>query len=716
MSSYVLGISVTVDTLHAVLLERTEEGLVPRMTRRISQTPEPELPGESQVPPDVGEEADDVTIQFGEEESGDDLFMDSEFGDLQGEDELGGSGGTTTHWNFRAALEEVLDVCAENDYEDPEIGFCASADEIDEIELRLPSEQEDEEAEGPRGLPLPASRSQLLEMLEEQYDGAVEEERVGFVPMHQTGDGRPRVLALIARPGGSTFTTLSTMQNQTLARSPRATLMDTEVSLYLSLARSALQFSPGTQEKTILVRVGSDDTLVLFMEGNTLRQAEHLPELTVDDPAETICSRVLLLQDEYGMGEVQHLLLVADDQEETLSDAFTSYFANAHLRRLRTHLPVEGDTEGLNVPAVGVALRLLDESGIGPSVQPINLLPKRYQASALRLPVGWSVPALLGLLFATTLGFVWFYIANANEISEREAELRSLQQEIADVDPQGLQRRIDSLEQGTVQYSEALSVVDGLLEGSNKWSRGLATLTGRLNDITGLSVSGWNPVEENEVEVSGTANSRRRVARLARELGGEINVLTFTEVREAALFNFVLTVPLDSTKPDAVEYWREQQAERRAADGSPNAGSTSTRPLADATRDTVGTDDTGNAGASPSAGAGDETTAGEPVWTIVVGSLRDEGPAQEAAQRFRERLGDADYGVQVRRSASNGRYRVCVGTFSSFSGAQEMLEDRDDLFPEDAWFYEYAPEGESTAAFRNAAGTSASSSARSSSS
>jgi hypothetical protein len=332
-------------------------------------------------------------------------------------------------WNFQAEFDDVLDKCAEHGYEDPKIAFCSSKSQIDDVELRLPPDETDEEEaeETEHGLPLPASRSTLLEMLEEQYEGEVDDGRVGFVPMHRTGDGYQRVLALIARPGGPVLSTLKSMQDQTLSRSPQTRLLDADVSLYLGLARSMLQLPPGTPEKTILVRSGTEDTLVLFMEGNTLRQSEHLPELTAEDSAETICSRVLLLQDEYGMGQVQHLMLVAEKDEEVLASAFKSYFSTAELHVLRSHLPGGEDTDTeAYVGATGVALRLLDDAEFAPHFQPINLLAKEYVASRLRLPVGWPVPALLTLLAVATLGFVWLYFMNASTISERRSELQSL--------------------------------------------------------------------------------------------------------------------------------------------------------------------------------------------------------------------------------------------------------------------------------------------------
>ena len=697
---------VSASTLHAVLLERTEEETVVRFQRSRSRggTEAADLPFDEpeESTPGIEDEPDDVTIEFGDSGGGDDMFLGGEFDEF---DDGGDDFSTETQketWNFRAALDDLLEECEERGYEDPEIAFCTAASDIDEVELRLPADQGNEsEEEGPTGLPLPASRSTLLEMLNEQYEGQAEDERVGFVPMHRTGDGRQRVLALIARPGGSVISTLSEMQEQTLARSPRAQVLDTEVPLYLGLARSALQLPPDTAEKTILVRTGPEDTLVLFMEGNTLRQAEHLPELTVEDPAETICSRVLLLQDEYGMGDVQHLLLAAEEDEGMLADAFKSYFASSKVRLLRTHLPNEEAETSRYLAATGMALRLLDDPNFKDAFQSLNLLPGHCEPSPFRLPVGWSVPLLLGVLGVTTLGFVGYYVTNANTISDRRAELQTLEKEVAQVDQQSLERRIDSLESSASRYAQGLDVLDRLLQGSNKWSRGLATITGRMNQVEGLSISEWRPEGDGTVTVAGRASSRPRVVRLAQQLGADINSLTFTEVREASLFDFSVTVPLDTTKPEAVEYWRKQQLQSTAsadtsrsqsAGGAEAAGSSADLPVASTSGEQTAGPETGSATASSGEASGS-------TWTIVVASLRKREAAEAVQGRFQEQMGQNEYEVSVRPSTNQSWYRVGIGSFGSFEAAMSAARELEAVLPDDAWLHlRSASEGEEQSA------------------
>ncbi len=716
---------VSADALHAVLLERTDEetSVQFRWSSGSSDARGGDLPFEEpgDMTPDVEEESDDVTIQFGDDEgSGGEMFMGSEFDDIDGGSEaLGGDEGGEA-WNFQVELDTLLDECAERGYEDPEIAFCSSTSQIDDVELRLPPDETDaEEAEETEhGLPLPAARSTLLDMLAEQYEGEADGERVGFVPMHRTGDGYQRVLALIARPGGPVLSTLDSMQDQTLSRAPQTRLLDAEVSLYLGLARSVLQLPPGTPEKTIFVRSGTDDTLVLFIEGNTLRQSEHLPELTAEDSAETICSRVLLLQDEYGMGQVQHLMLVAEEDEEVLASAFKSYFSTAELHVLRSHLPGGDDTDAeAYVGATGAALRLLDDAAFAPHFQPVNLLAKEYVPSRLRLPVGWPVPAMLTLLAIATLGFVWLYFVNASTISEKRTKLRALGQKVNQVDQEALRRRIDSMKAMTTEYAAANKTIGGLLRGSNKWSRGLATVTGQMNDLRGLTINQWSPQSGTEVTILGRSNDRSKVVELAQRMDGRILGLTFTETRDVSLYDFELTVPLDTTKPEAIEYWREQRGEHLAAgeegvemgpdapatDSSTTAGPSPTAqasPGTGAPAAPTGAESTGDAQARR------DTLDASSVWTVVVASVLESAAAQEAARRFRKQLDGDSHPVQVQQSSENGRYRVGVGRFVSVQNALAMLQDMSGTLPEGAWLLKMTGEDADPASAEAAASTS----------
>src|SRR5690606_21104039 len=179
--------------------------------------------------------------------------------------------------------------------------------------------------------------------------------------------------------------------------------LETEASILLGLARTVVgtqidgsedaAVSGTTARNTLVVRVGSDDTAVLFLRDSHLVHVESLRSLTSFDSPETICSRLLLQQDEQGIDEIHHVLLLGQEKETRLVETFRMFFPDADVRSMRRYLPQppeEKDGRAGDVAAIsalGAALRLMD-----PSRQPffdhVNLIPKKLLRTAVRMQIG----------------------------------------------------------------------------------------------------------------------------------------------------------------------------------------------------------------------------------------------------------------------------------------------------------------------------------------
>jgi hypothetical protein len=737
MSTYAVGIKVSEEQLHAVLVEQADDQLVLRahFDRSIGE-PDTEMDftgGFAEEEDDFEDEDDDYTLQFGDDGGAGDLFLGSEFGDLEGDEETSRSFSATS---FETELQSILMECADQGFDNPEVAFCTTSSEMDELELRIPPNEGTTGSEDETGLPLPVKRSTLLKMLEEQYEGGVEDERVGFVPMRPTGDGRHRVLALIAPPSGSVLTTLRSLKDGATGDLPAVRRFESEIPIYLGLARAALDLPSDATERSLVVRTGEDDTLVLFVEGRTLLQAESLPSLSARDPADTICSRVLLLQDEYGIGEVQHVLVVGGDGDDALKQGFKDFFPDATVAGLRSFLPVEGEVEpGAYVGALAAAVRQLGATELSASFQDLNFLPKSYTKTSFSLPVGWSVPALLTVLFIASLGFVWYYLHNARAISEERSRLQQLERELAEVDQQAIQARIDSMDAIAQKYSNGMTVVNSLLGGSNKWSKGLSGLAALTDSIQGVWVGSWSPMSDTQVQLAGHATARMRIVRFARQLDGDIRSVTFTEIRDWPLYQFTLTAPLDTTVPEATRYWRQERlAAMEGASASTPSLSFASRPPdtptqgvsmqsaepapAPAHETPPPAQEDSPPAQSAASPAGDATpteqsaspaNASEPEapestqpaasanWTVVIAAPLDRAKADSTLEAYRDQITAKGHDIQIRQSPTNGRYLVSVGAFVRLSTAKATLKAMKDDLPEGSWLYEIPDEEPATA-------------------
>ncbi|SHK16615.1 PilN domain-containing protein [Rhodothermus profundi] len=549
---YVLGVTIAGRTVYAVLLKREAEGL--EVVRRFTRQRVTRFASVQQGVPEVkGQETGgDFSIQFGGSGTAT-PFLKSEF-DLSG-DGAGSEQGPPAAI-FVMELSDILAECREAGYGDPEVAFCLPSVDLSYVELRLPRRLATKDQETG-----PVDRKALLELLEQQVGTPLEEEQVAFLAMTPSDEETHRFLAIYPRPSEPVTATLQALKAESNRRLPRTRLFETEVSLYLGLVRTALrQIAPESPEtRSLVLRVGADDTLVLFIQGETLQHAESLRSLTMHDTPETICSRILLLQDEYGIGEVSHVFLVGEHGETEIQRSLEVFFPNARIENLRRYLPLDDQEVGPgSLAAQLAALRLVGDPEFLKAFEPVNLFPSSLRRR-WELPFGWQVWALYALLFVTTLFFVWRYLTLEAELNERQERLRRLPPAIAETDARALQARIDSLNARTQQALRALDVLDSLLVGSDRWSRALAQLSREVAMVRGIWVDSWRPRTDG-VELKGSAIARDRVVELAQRMNGIIRALTFSEIRGWPVYAFVIEIPLPNDLPEPARYLREQFA------------------------------------------------------------------------------------------------------------------------------------------------------------
>lgn len=582
----VLGIMVTSRTVEAVLLHTGEDGpvAVRRFTRhRASASRMTEL--DFQTPGTESQNTgDDFTIQFGDLPSGgSEMFLGSEFAGLDGS----GDEGSHAPASFDSELSDILAECRDAGYHDPTVAFAVGTSEITQLEMRLPAD----------GRKRP-DRSRLVKLLTAQHDGPVDEERVGFVAMTTSEEGEMRFLALIPRTNDSVSATLAALKSRKDARMPAVRLVDTEITLYLGLARMALRMhrevprlepagdadadeapsslSPPT---TLVVRAGADDTLVMFLRGEAPMYVERLRSLTSTDSPDTICSRILLQQDEYGVGEVQHVLVLSTDREGELVESFKLFFPDAIVERLAEHVPsgseiVESDGGRAIVPASAAGLRITGGTRQEGAFEPVNFVISKYTRRAPRLPFTWHVAAMSALLFLSVFFFGARYASMTFDISGHQQRLREYPPQIQETDIRALQTRIDSLRGTSSRYLHALDVLDTLMVGSDKWSRALEETARGTSSVAGIWVETWRPAGSERVRLSGNSTSRDRIVRLAERMDGHIESLSFSEIRDFPVFSFVIDIPLSDELPEAAVYLREQarlQAENAARQAAADA-------------------------------------------------------------------------------------------------------------------------------------------------
>ncbi len=598
---FILGVMATGRLLDAVLLRAGESGPeILRTFRRHRSTSYATVETADMAVDAADSTSSDFTIQFGDTSSPGELFLSSEFEGVEADPsmaEMGEAASTAVQPAFDMELNDIIAECEAAGYTDLSIAFVDGSTDVLTHEIIVPPvvAKEKSDAKGKKkgkseakgrdrtpeseradGDPKEVDTATLLHILANEQTETVDPERVAFLPMTSTEEGIQRQLGIWTKSNDLVIETVEVLRAGK-AKMPLVRLLDTEVSLYLGLARaahlqhldkhynddnSAATALPGTNNrKTLIVRAGVEDTLVMFLHEDMLQHYESLRSITTFDAPETICSRVLLLQDEYGTGDVQQVLILGEEREETLIESFALFFPEASVVSLSSQLPVKFDGDGkapsrARVLAASVALRLIEDDLYDGVFPEINLLPARLLKRRMRMPVTWHVVAMVVLLFCTSLFFMARYFSLRHEMNVQRLKLRNGANKEMAADAKALQARIDSMQAATAGFVRALDVLDSLLVGSDQWSRALETTSQATSRVSGIWVENWR-LEGSKLSVTGNATSRDNVVSLADRLDGSIESLTFSEIRDWPVFSFRMTFPLRHELPEAARYLRE---------------------------------------------------------------------------------------------------------------------------------------------------------------
>ncbi|NNE34559.1 MAG: hypothetical protein HKN13_04955, partial [Rhodothermales bacterium] len=427
--SGVLGVSISDGSIEAVLLRSTETevSLVKKFVRQRVRTGD-RIGDLAAVIPGLKDSVDsDYTMEVGDgsKSSSSGLFLASEFGDNGREALADANAGSEALARqsvpFGLQLNEIRTECAKLGFPDPRLAFCIGSSEVSYIELSLPAPKNNAKGTGASILSAVtnAETKQLIEKLKELKGVDFDKNRIGFLPL-SSSDKRRRFLAVIPSTPDPIMSALKTLSRRSGSNKTFASVVDAEVSLLQSMARRDVLNRKGS---VAIVRVGSEDTLILFMNEGVLDRYERLRSLTSYDPVETICSRVLLKQDEWKIGRLDRVYISSDYQSRDGMTEYESFFTESEtmsivelLGSAHIKLPPEenGTIRSSTLPAVAVALRVLDDWEKEDRTA-INLVSKRQkkELSTTKARFAWHSIALFLILFGTALFYTWKYMQGA---------------------------------------------------------------------------------------------------------------------------------------------------------------------------------------------------------------------------------------------------------------------------------------------------------------
>ncbi|ARA94470.1 hypothetical protein AWN76_015775 [Rhodothermaceae bacterium RA] len=511
----------------------------------------------------------DFTLHVGDGGNGTgSTFLSSEFGLSSRKDDTPAGVGPTPP--FTPQLLEILEACAALGYDDPQIAFCitrpdATYEPVD-LATALGAARN---VRVPGGLIDPADlngkqRRALITHLTTALPGQVDEKRIGFLPLTPVKTGS-RLLAVVPHPRDAVTTTLEALRARGKDALPDARLLETEVSLYAALIHDRVPAEART--RSAVVRVNSRDTLILFFEGRTLRHLERMRAITSFEAPDTICSRVMLQQDEHKIGDLEQLYVAGEGRADELLAHFRAFYPEADVYPLQHLLSTYRATETARLDdllapntllALGTGLRLITARQQTTTLPPLPLLPRKLRVKQTTPRLGWTPFLLLGVLFAVSLYFVNRYLAQRAEILQQRTELMLNPVPAPAEPPEAIRARLDSIRQANQRRAQSLVVLDSLLYGSDRWSRFLEQTSRATGEVGGLWLRAWTSRPDGSVRVEGSAMDRTRIAAFARRMNATIDRVFSADIGNTQVYSFELTVPVPADIPDVARYLREQ--------------------------------------------------------------------------------------------------------------------------------------------------------------
>ena len=553
-SSVTLGVYVGPETVDAVLVRPVGDRIEPlqRFTRSRARSGELTTASEmaSALPGLSKGDQDDYTLQVGGDWSSG--------GGASSSGDGAPSAGAVSGGPFARELKEILTECAAAGYEEVRLAFALTAPEVHYLDLPdAPAEASDADGAKDRkpkkGKGTSDPKKRLQEKVLKQVPSA-DVRRTAYVPL-ATPAG-PHTLAVAVEADDSVSGTLALLGESDAAHIAAARL-DAEATLLASVVgrtRSA------DEEQTVVVRVGPQDTLVLFLTGSTLAGVERLRSLTAYDRPETIVSRVLLQQDERKSGDPDSVFVATSGRDELLMDAFADSFPASAVEPLAAVLTGLGVDVPTNEDAYRAGTLVAAAAGareaLGWTDAPdVHLLSPKLRKRRRTSSFAWPT-ALAALLLVATVAFAGYrYVDKEQEIETIREDLRLNPPILPDEDPEQLQARVDSLNRTFATYTRALDVLDSLLIGSDRWTQSLRLVTRTTAATGGSWLQSWTP-EAAGIRIVGQTLARDRIVELSRRLNGAVGSVEYAEVGPNRVYTFEMGIPVQDGMPEAAAFLR----------------------------------------------------------------------------------------------------------------------------------------------------------------
>jgi hypothetical protein len=327
------------------------------------------------------------------------------------------------------------------------------------------------------------------------------------------------------------------------------TIKTAELSLAYYVSKST-KFFP--EDYSLIVYIGKEYSKLIFMEGQKLKHIGSTLDIGTKNlhTYDVYFSKILLEMENGGIPKLDNIVICGEDRTENLILSFYGTFPEANVSELKfenfeTSLLPEEESKNLALYAIPISVGIdyfdeLEKIHVG-----VNFLPKYIQENQKFLQFGWHSYALMPFLFGAAFFFTFKTLSNFKEIKDLNFEINRLN--LRQIENQALVDQINPLSSRINSFDATQKILDEAALGAGVWNKTIFRLSDFIERRRNFWITKWEPVNKDEVKISGYSLSRSVLTEYAEENKTTLlKNINYEPLREKSAFSYVLNFKIQN--------------------------------------------------------------------------------------------------------------------------------------------------------------------------
>jgi len=369
-------------------------------------------------------------------------------------------------------------------------------------------------------------------------------------------------LVVVRDSDGGVIRLLESIQPALFKRLPSISFVESAEISIVNLVIANYQF--GENEITVIIHVGHEISRLIFLKG---MQLLHISQMIGEGSdsfyefgsspaklASTICSRLLLEQDNLNLEKIDHIILTGSacqaEFEKPLHEWFGKLVAieRVQLPQLSVGSMDSDIIESLPqlVVPLGAAWRSLDVDNVKSYAVDLtpNKIREKQKVFKLGIP-GWIIFSLIPIL---TFLFTFKIINMREQVRNLRTQYQKKQQELVAL--KEIDARISVERNKLIFYQSTYGVLDSLVAGTYTWSDFLLQIALQSEAIGDIWITNISRIGQNLAYVKGYSKDSEKIPLYANAFNNSIlRKVIIQEIKNRKVYGFEIEIEITDKQP-----------------------------------------------------------------------------------------------------------------------------------------------------------------------